>query len=58
MRKAILDTDILSEYLKGHNASVARNGAAYLQVHPAFTITSVTSMRSVMDFGSKTPRAN
>ena len=42
MRKAILDTDILSEYLKGHDAFVARHAAAYLQVYPAFTITSVT----------------
>ena len=42
MQKVILDTDILSEYLKGHDASVARQGAAYLQVHPAFTVTSVT----------------
>jgi hypothetical protein len=25
MRKAILDTDILSEYLKGHDVTVARN---------------------------------
>ena len=27
--KAILDTDILSEYLKGHNASVAGRAASY-----------------------------
>jgi hypothetical protein len=27
--KAILDTDILSEYLKGHNAAVAGRAASY-----------------------------
>jgi hypothetical protein len=27
--KAILDTDILSEYLKGHNAAVAGRAAGY-----------------------------
>jgi predicted nucleic acid-binding protein len=40
--KAILDTDILSEYLKGHNASVAGRAAAYARDHGVFTFTSVT----------------
>ena len=31
--KVILDTDILSEYLKGYNASVAERAAAYAQEH-------------------------
>ena len=43
MRKVILDTDILSEYLKGHDALVARHAAAYLEAHAAFTFTSVTA---------------
>ena len=40
--KAILDTDILSEYLKGHNASVAGRAANYANDHGVFTFTSVT----------------
>ncbi len=40
--KAILDTDILSEYFKGHNASVAGRATSYAQDHGVFTFTSVT----------------
>ena len=40
--KAILDTDILSEYLKGHNAAVAGRAAGYAEDHGVFTFTSVT----------------
>jgi predicted nucleic acid-binding protein len=40
--KVILDTDILSEYLKGYDANVARRAAAYAQEHGVFTFTSVT----------------
>lgn len=40
--KAILDTDILSEYLKGHNAAVAGRAAGYAKDHGIFTFTSVT----------------
>ncbi len=40
--KAILDTDILSEYLKGHNAVVAARAAEYAKDHGVFTFTSVT----------------
>jgi predicted nucleic acid-binding protein len=40
--KAILDTDVLSEYLKGHNASVAGRAASYAKDHGVFTFTSVT----------------
>lgn len=38
----ILDTDILSEYLKGHDASVVRRGDQYAREHGVFTFTSVT----------------
>jgi hypothetical protein len=31
--KVILDTDILSEYLKGHNAAVAGRAAGYAKDH-------------------------
>ena len=40
--KAILDTDILSEYFKGHNVSVAGRAATYAKDHGIFTFTSVT----------------
>jgi len=40
--KAILDTDILSEYLKGHNAAVAGRAAGYAKDHGIFSFTSVT----------------
>ena len=42
MVKSILDTDILSEYLKGHNATVAGHAARYAQEFGVFTFTSVT----------------
>ncbi len=40
--KVILDTDILSEYFKGHNAAVAGRAASYAKEHGIFTLTSVT----------------
>jgi tRNA(fMet)-specific endonuclease VapC len=40
--KAILDTDIFSEYFKGHNANVAERAADYAKGHGVFTLTSVT----------------
>ena len=42
MPKVLLDTDILSEYLKGHDKVVARRAADYASQHGAFTFTSVT----------------
>ena len=42
MAKALLDTDILSEYLKGHDQTVATHAAAYAHRHRVFTFTSVT----------------
>jgi predicted nucleic acid-binding protein len=37
-----LDTDILSEYLKGYDTTVAGHAAVYAQEHGVFTFTSVT----------------
>jgi len=34
--KCILDTDILSEYLKGHNAVVVGHAARYAKEHSFF----------------------
>ncbi|HTW68081.1 MAG TPA: PIN domain-containing protein [Bryobacteraceae bacterium] len=42
MSKALLDTDILSEYLKGHDRIVTRHAADYARQHGVFTFTSVT----------------
>src|SRR5665213_2565869 len=42
MAKVLLDTDILSEYLKGHDRNVARRATDYAREHGVFTFTSVT----------------
>ena len=42
MAKSLLDTDILSEYFKGHNQTVIGHAARYARDHGAFTFTSVT----------------
>jgi len=40
--RSILDTDILSEYLKGHDPAVAGQAARYAAEHGVFMFTSVT----------------
>lgn len=42
MAKVLLDTDILSEYLKGHDRKVIRRAADYAHEYGVFTFTSVT----------------
>lgn len=42
MVRALLDTDILSEYLKGHDKNVVDRAAEYAREHAEFTFTSVT----------------
>lgn len=42
MVKVILDTDILSEFLKGYNPTVIEQAARYAKDHGVFTFTSVT----------------
>jgi predicted nucleic acid-binding protein len=42
MPKALLDTDILSEYLKGHHPIMIARAADYAREHGIFTFTSVT----------------
>jgi predicted nucleic acid-binding protein len=42
MVKSILDTKVLSEYLKGHDPNVVRHATRYAQEHGVFTFTSVT----------------
>src|ERR1019366_2098245 len=40
--KSILDTDILSEYLKGHDSVVVGHAARYAREHGVFSFTTVT----------------
>ena len=42
MAQVLLDTDILSEYLKGHDKIVVGHAADYASRHGVFTFTSVT----------------
>ena len=42
MVKCILDTDILSEYLKGHDPNVIKHAGRYAKEHGVFTFTSIT----------------
>jgi tRNA(fMet)-specific endonuclease VapC len=48
--KAILDTDILSEVLKGRNPEVMRNAQMYLSSFGRLTISSVTISEVVKGF--------
>lgn len=42
MLKSLIDTDILSEYFKGHDQAVAKRASAYASRHGFFSFTSVT----------------
>jgi tRNA(fMet)-specific endonuclease VapC len=42
MVRSILDTDILSEYFKGHDQTVINHAGRYAKEHGFFTFTSVT----------------
>ena len=42
MEKFLLHTDILSEYLKGHDRVVVDHAGSYARQHTLFTFTSVT----------------
>lgn len=42
MQPALLDTDILSEFLKKKNPSVLQQAAAYLALHQRFSISAIT----------------
>jgi predicted nucleic acid-binding protein len=53
MRKAILDTDILSEFLKGMNSAVVQHGRSYAQEYGIFSFTSVTVFEMVAGLESK-----
>jgi predicted nucleic acid-binding protein len=42
MVRSLLDTDILSEYLKGHNPVVVCHAGHYAEAFGVFTFSSVT----------------
>jgi predicted nucleic acid-binding protein len=52
--QSILDTDILSEYLKGHHPNVISHAAQYAQEHGIFSFTSVTVYEIVYGLELKT----
>lgn len=47
MNKALLDTDIFSEFLKGHDPKVQRHAAGYRQAFGPLTISVVTVMEVI-----------
>jgi tRNA(fMet)-specific endonuclease VapC len=47
VNKSLLDTDILSEILKGINPTVASNSSAYRQAFGRYTLSSVTVMEVI-----------
>ncbi|MGO9834309.1 MAG: PIN domain-containing protein [Polyangiaceae bacterium] len=50
MTRALLDTDILSELMKGKDLRVAERGRAYLAANGRYTITAVTAMEIAYGF--------
>src|SRR4051812_41756486 len=50
MDKALLDTDIVSEVVKGRNATVARRAAEYVGEHGRLTTTCLTLMEIVKGY--------
>jgi tRNA(fMet)-specific endonuclease VapC len=47
VNKALLDTDIYSEVLKGVNPTVIQNAATYRQTHGVLTLSVITKMEIV-----------
>lgn len=56
MSAALLDTDILSEILKGKNPKVVQRGSAYLAAHRQFAFSAITHYEIVR--GLKAKRAS
>lgn len=53
MNKALLDTDTLSEIIKGINPAVAAKAYAYRQAFRRYTISSITLMEAVRGYQKK-----
>ena len=61
MNPTLLDTDILSEALKGQNSTVAANVLAYLAVHPRLSFSAMTrfeALRGFLERGATTQLTN
>jgi tRNA(fMet)-specific endonuclease VapC len=50
MDPCLLDTDILSEVLRGHSQDITDNADAYLKVHGGFAISAFTRFEVVRGF--------
>jgi len=50
VNKSLLDTDILSEIIKGFDQTVARNAATYRQSYGHYTLSAITVMEIVQGF--------
>lgn len=50
MERAILDTDIFSEVLRGRNATIKRRSEAYLAVFGHFTLSVVAVLEQVQGY--------
>ena len=50
MERSLLDTDMLSELLRGKNSVVLRRGAAYRQVFGHYTTSAVTVFEIISGF--------
>jgi tRNA(fMet)-specific endonuclease VapC len=53
VNKALLDTDIYSEILKGINSTVKANAVAYRTVHGVLTLSAVTLMEVLLGYYQK-----
>jgi tRNA(fMet)-specific endonuclease VapC len=53
LNKALIDTDIFSEMIKGVNQTVAANASAYRVAFARYTISSVTFMEIVRGYQQK-----
>ncbi|MGB8296655.1 MAG: hypothetical protein WCG85_14600 [Polyangia bacterium] len=42
MNRTLLDTDILSDFLRGQNGNVLRRAQAYIGEHARLTLSAVT----------------
>lgn len=58
MNKVVLDTDILSEVLKGRNAKVADKALKYKEFYGAYTITTISVMEIVKGYHKVSREAN
>lgn len=57
MQKSLLDTDTLSEIIKGKNANVLKNAESYLEIWPNFSLCSVTVYEILYGLGAKSADA-